>query len=100
MNWHSFILDVQSFRGTDCDTDYCLVVANIRERLSVNKRDLQNFDVKRSNTKKLNNVEVTEECQVKSSDRFVTLEREWRHFWTIFSENMKISTKKIVGYFK
>jgi hypothetical protein len=56
--------------------------------------------VKRSNTKKLNDVEVTEECQVKSSDRFVTLEREWRHFWTILSENMKISAKKIVGYFK
>lgn len=46
------------------------------ERLSVNKRELQNFDVKRSNPKKLNYVELTEQCQVKVS----ALEREWGLF--------------------
>jgi hypothetical protein len=35
--WHSSMLDVRSFRRTDCDTDRCPVVAKVRERLAVNK---------------------------------------------------------------
>ena len=31
--WHLSILDVRSFRGADCDTDHCLVVAEVNERL-------------------------------------------------------------------
>jgi hypothetical protein len=34
---HSSILDVQCFRGADCDTDHYLVVAEVRERLAVSK---------------------------------------------------------------
>jgi hypothetical protein len=33
----SNLLDVRSFRGADCDTDHYLVVAELRERISVSK---------------------------------------------------------------
>jgi hypothetical protein len=33
---HSNILDVQSYRAADCDTDQYLVVAKLRERIAVN----------------------------------------------------------------
>ena len=43
--WHSSILDVQSFRGADCDTDHYLLVANVRERLAVSKQEAQGKDL-------------------------------------------------------
>jgi hypothetical protein len=50
---HSSVLDVRSFRGADCDTDHCLIVAKIRERLAVSKRPVNKMDVDRFNPKKL-----------------------------------------------
>jgi hypothetical protein len=41
--WHSSVLDVQTFRGADCDTDHYMVVAKFRERLSVSKQAAQKF---------------------------------------------------------
>jgi hypothetical protein len=35
---HSNILDVRSFRAADCDIDYYLMVAKVRERLAVSKQ--------------------------------------------------------------
>jgi hypothetical protein len=34
---HSNVLDVQSLRAADCDTDAYLAVAKVRERLAVSK---------------------------------------------------------------
>jgi hypothetical protein len=34
---NSSILDVRSLTGADCDTDRCLVIAKVRERLAVSK---------------------------------------------------------------
>jgi exonuclease III len=38
---HSNVLDDRSFRAADCDSDHCLVVAKVRERLAVNKQRSQ-----------------------------------------------------------
>jgi hypothetical protein len=34
---HSSILAVRSFRAADCDTDHCLLVSKVMERLAVSK---------------------------------------------------------------
>jgi hypothetical protein len=60
----SIILDVQSFRRADCDTDHYLLVAKLRERISLSKRARQKFDLEIFNLKKLNDVEVKEKYQV------------------------------------
>jgi hypothetical protein len=33
--------DVLSFRATDCDTDHCLVVTEVKEKLAVSKQTMQ-----------------------------------------------------------
>jgi len=49
---HSNILDIQSFRRADCDVDNCLVVAEVRERLSVTKQGALKFGMGRFSLKK------------------------------------------------
>jgi hypothetical protein len=61
---HSSIAEVRSIRGADCDTGYCLVVANVRHRLSVSKGVEQKFDMDRFNLKKLNGVEGSLQSQI------------------------------------
>jgi hypothetical protein len=48
----SRVLDVRSFRAEDCDTDNCLVVAKIRDRLAVSKQGSHKFHTERFNLKK------------------------------------------------
>jgi hypothetical protein len=40
---HSSVLDVQSFKAADCDTIHYLVVANVKRRLTLNKKDSTNL---------------------------------------------------------
>jgi hypothetical protein len=71
---HSNVLDVRSFRAADCETDYCLVVTKVRERLAVNKQRSQRFRMERFNLKYLNEVEGKEQYRVEVSNRFAALE--------------------------
>jgi hypothetical protein len=49
-------IDARSFTGAHCDPDNSLVVARVRERLSVNKRTPKKFDVETFILKTLNDV--------------------------------------------
>jgi hypothetical protein len=51
------LLDVRSLRGTDFDTDRCVVVAKLRDQLLVSKQTLQKLDVERYCLKKLREVQ-------------------------------------------
>jgi hypothetical protein len=46
------------FRGDDCENDHCVVVAEVRHRLSVTKQAKRIFDMVRFNLKKLNDRDV------------------------------------------
>jgi len=90
------ILNVQSFRGSDCDTDHCLVVAEVGDRLAVSKQAAQNFDVERFNLRKLNKLEVRKQYKIKISNRFAALENlsdseDINGAWENIKENIKTS---------
>jgi hypothetical protein len=96
---HSSILDVQSFRAADC------MVAKIRERLSVNKQGSHKFHMERFSLKKLNELEGKKKYHVEDSNRFVALEDLDAEVvisivWEIIRDNINISGKESLGYYK
>jgi hypothetical protein len=71
--WHQSLLNVQPFRGADCNTDHYMVVARVRERPAVSKQETQKFDVETLNVRKLRELEVRKLYQM-ISNRFAALE--------------------------
>jgi hypothetical protein len=61
---HLSVLDVLSSRAGNCDTEHYLVVANVRERLAVNKQRSTTVHKERFNLKKLNEIEGKEQFRV------------------------------------
>jgi len=98
LRWHSSVLDVQSCRGADCDTDHYLVIAKVRERLAVGKQDAQRSDRQRYNLRKLNDLEVRKQYQIEITNKFAALENsnedeDVNRTWENVKEIIKISAK-------
>jgi len=73
-----------------------LVVAKVRERLAVNKQVAETFDVQKCNFRKLRELEVKEQYQIKISIRFAVLEnlndsQDINSDWDNIRENIKTS---------
>jgi DNA repair ATPase RecN len=100
--WQSNVLDVRSFRGADFDTDHYVLIAKVRERLSVGKQAAQRFDRQRFNLKKLNELQVRKQYQTEIVNRFAAVENlnddeDVNRVCENIKENIKTSTKANPG---
>jgi len=72
------------------------VVAMVRERLTVSKQAAKKFDVERFNLRKLNELQVRNQYQIKISNRYAALEnlsdsKNINKAWENIKQNLKIS---------
>jgi hypothetical protein len=100
---HSNVLDVRSFRAVVCDSDHCLMVAKVMERLAVNPKVTERLAVNKQRSqifhmemfilKKVNEVRGKEQFRVEVSNRFAALEDsdadvEINSAWETMRENI------------
>jgi hypothetical protein len=81
------------------------VVAKDRERLAVSKQGAQKFDGERFNLRKLNEVEVRIQYQIKISNRFAALKNlscseDINRAWENIKEHIITSAKESLGLCK
>ena len=88
-----------SSRGADSDTDHCLVVAKLRERLAVSKEATQMFDVEKFNLRTPNDLEDKISSISAALENLSTSEGISR-FWENIKENIKTSAKESLGLYK
>jgi hypothetical protein len=89
---------------TDCDTGHYLVVAKVRESLTINKKRSHRFHMEIFNPKRLNEVNGKETYRVEVSNRYAALadldtEVDINSVLEIIGGNSKISAKgNLVSY--
>ena len=81
-----------------------MVVAKVRERLTVSKHEAQKFDVERFNLRKLSELEFRKQYQIKISNRFAALEnlfsgKDIHRAWENIKESIKTSAKLSLGLY-
>jgi len=103
--WHWSVLNVQSFRGADGDTDHYRMVAEVTDRLAGSKKAAQKFDLQKFNLRKLSELEVRKQYQIKISNRFAALENlndseDIRRAWENIIENNQTPAKERLGCYE
>jgi len=81
------------------------VAAKVRERLTVSKQAAQEYDVERFNLRKLNNLEVRKQYQIKISNSVEALEelsdcKNINRTWEKIKANVKTSAKENLGLYE
>ena len=76
------------------------MVAKVRERFAISKQAAQKFDGERFNLRKLNELEVWEQCQIEITNSFAALENlsdgeDINRAWENIKENIQTSAKRV-----
>ena len=80
-------------------------MARVRKRLAVSTKATQKFDMERFNLRKLSELKVSIQYQIKISNRFAALEnsndrKNKNMAWENIKENIKTSAKESLGLYE
>jgi hypothetical protein len=86
-------------------TGHSLVIAKVWERLAVSKQAAQKFDMERFTFRKLFELEVRKQYQIKISNRFAAFENlsdseDINRAWENMKEDIKTSSKESLGLYE